>query len=150
MAKGMWDPIAIGKMARECGYSEGNVRLLHYIHRRAEGSGQGAEYFRNGPREDQMEDISMLGRNLGMGEENDLHLVVQRVNLADPEMRDAVGTEEIARLSAEAKDHGVRDVDLFLSRLMLFFDTKSSVRKVLDAYESEILPTLRYIKSQNA
>jgi hypothetical protein len=144
------DSIMIGKIALAIGYSGNDAMLLSYIHRKANESGKGIGYFRNGPRNDQAYDILKLGESLGMGIENDLHLVVGCVNGASPRVRDEVEADEIIRLYVEARDRGVTLADFYLSKLMLFFETGSSVRNVLCAYESEVLPVLTHIKSQNA
>lgn len=144
------DSILIGKIAMAIGYSGSDAMLFTYIHRRVGESGKGIDYFRNGPMDYQAFDIWELGKDLGMGEKNDLHLVVGRVNSESPRLRDEVEAEEITRLYIEAKGRGVTLADFYLSKLMLFFETGSAVRNVLCDYESEILPVFTHIKSQNA
>jgi hypothetical protein len=144
------DSQMINKIALAIGYSGSDTLLFNYIHKRAGDSGQGINYFRNGPRDDQAYDIWDIGMDLGMGKDNNLNLVVGRVNSADKRIRDYVEAEEITRLYMEARERGVTLADLYLSKLMLFFETGSASRNVLCAYESDILPTLKHIKSQNA
>ncbi|MCD6496491.1 MAG: hypothetical protein J7K54_04425 [Candidatus Aenigmarchaeota archaeon] len=138
------DFLAISDICESAGLGSDDTMIFNYIHRRAAESGMGADYFRNSPRDDQAEDLWHLGKNIGLGDENDFHLKVGYVNSGMGKTREERFADVMVELYGTANASGAVKPELLLRQAMLYMDSEYR-EKMLSAYENDILPALERI-----